>query len=527
MRPRLPALRLLVWGFALALTAPLADRALRPGAAAAAIEREMRRPAPLPGLPRNLDECIEWPARAEAWHADTLGLRDQLLRAHNALELFGFRRAPNETLCLGNEGWIFLTGDSSREAWRGRIVLEPGLVEGWVRALHARESWFRARGMRFLHVIAPNKETLYPEHLPAGEVRLGPSPREQLLARFAREDPPLPLLDLVDVLEEEKRHDVPSEDDFVFHRRGSHWTARGAFAATQAIVARLAREFPALAPARREDYERRELRGDPGDSWAQSLSLEDVLGQRVWDFAPREPAARCVARGGGKRYTDHSATWENPRQELPSLLLVSDSFGPWVHPLLAEHASHLVFAWRSSIPQQELVSAHPQAVIELYVERHLIELPRPLSEGLRVLSAEEFLGLPPLAEADPRALLAGVEGYRGTRIEFAAGVLRLAAREGADKLLLPPLVPPPGTHLALHLMLDSPADTLGLLWFQSATQPQYEQRTRLAFELSAGRNELYVELPVDDLRGRVLLEPGLIHGEYVLRTLEARAAPRQ
>jgi hypothetical protein len=516
--------QLVVALFVLALGAPMFARFLRPGAAAASIERELRKPARFPGAPASIPELLEWPRRVEAWHADSLGLRDQLLRGHNALELLFYRRAPNSTLFLGRDGWIFLTGDDSRPAWRGLLTLEPSLLEEWVRALRQREAWFAERGIAYLRVCAPNKETIYPEQLPACEAALGPTPREQLLERFARESEPLPFLDLTPALREEKRFDRPAEDDFVFHPHGSHWTARGAFAGVRAIVERLRARFPALVPPRREDFERRELFGDPGDTWAQSLSLEDLLRQRIWDFAPKQPRARCVARGGGKHYTDHKATWENERQDLPAMLLVTDSFGPWVHPLLAEHAAHLVFAWKGSIGQTELVAARPALVIELYVERRLLKPPQPLTASLRLLDEEEFLGMQPLAApVEGRAALQAMGTWLRTTYRLESDGLHLQAEVPNDKLLLPPLAPGPGRHLALHFSLRAPRDTIGTLWCQTAAQPEYLQRERLAFDVHAGENEIYVEIPLEDLQGRILYMPGLAAGEYVLHAFEARA----
>ena len=514
--------------FAVALLAPLADRALRPGVAALGVEREMRKPAAFPSAPRTLAQIEGWPAQFELWHADSLGLRDRLLRGNNALALFGFQHAPDDTLFLGRAGWIFLTGDDSRRAWRGELRLEADVAEGWVRELRAREAWFRAQGIVFLHVCAPNKETIYPEFLPKSEARHGPTPYEQLLERFARENEPLPFLDLRAALREEKRFDVPAEDDFVFHPHGSHWTARGGFAAVGAIVTRLQTRFPALVPPRREDYERRELLGDAGDTWAKALSLEDLMRQRVWDFVPRQPSARCVAHGDVRRYVDPSARWENPAHpELPSVLLVSDSFGPWVHPLLAEHAARLQFAWKGSIPQQELVAAHPQVVIELYVERHVLRVPRPLAAGLRLLDEAEFRALEPLAGvAAGEELLRDVQSWRGTECTLTAQGLRVRAAAPRDKLLLPVFEPGPGRRLALHLSLDAPLATVGLLWCTSAAQPEYDQRERMAFDVAAGANEIYFEVPVDELRGRILLLPGLASGEYRLRGIEARTLPR-
>jgi hypothetical protein len=163
-------------------------------------------------------------------------------------------------------------------------------------------------------------------------------------------------------------------------------------------------------------------------------------------------------------------------------------------------------------------------VIELYVERRLLKPPQPLTASLRLLDEEEFLGMQPLAApVEGRAALQAMGTWLRTTYRLESDGLHLQAEVPNDKLLLPPLAPGPGRHLALHFSLRAPRDTIGTLWCQTAAQPEYLQRERLAFDVHAGENEIYVEIPLEDLQGRILYMPGLAAGEYVLHAFEARA----
>lgn len=515
----------LVLAFVAAIGAPLCARRLDPTDWVGVL-RENRNPAPIPPLPASLADVQQFPAAFEAWHSDSFGLRERLLALHNFSEIALWRRSPHARLLLGRAGWIFFTEDHSREIWRGLYPIRPTLGAEWCSAVRSRAAWFAGQGIAYLYAVAPNKESVYPDYLSAGEQSLGPTPLDALLREAAR-DPRLPLLDLRAALLAERAHDRPELGDFVFHPHGTHWTERGGWAAAQAIVARLAELHPrlaGLAPAPRSSCELL-ARDAVEDTWAQGLGIERWLRQPLFELRPR--ASRVELCAPAEETIDtRGCRYEQEAPELPTMLLVHDSFGPWLRRSLAEHASRLVTLWQGELDPDQVRIERPEVVVELYTERRLILSPEWLESGAQPLPRERYEELVPLELEDAGLpALAQVESYLGTELERRAdGALWIRTQRAHDKLVLPAWKKPAHAALALHLVLHSPArGSLGL-WYQTESQPSYHPRRSFRAAIQAGRNELWLLLPKDTLVGRLLFLPGDEYGEYVLEALDARAA---
>jgi hypothetical protein len=127
-----------------------------------------------------------------------------------------------------------------------------------------------ARGVRFVFAVAPDKESIYPERLPPTWSPLGPTTLDRLLAELRRRTD-VEIVDLRPALLAEKANDRPEVEDLAYFPRGTHWTPRGAFAASQEILRRIARDFPRAGELPRTAF--RTVAGAPEqeDSWAQIL----------------------------------------------------------------------------------------------------------------------------------------------------------------------------------------------------------------------------------------------------------------
>jgi hypothetical protein len=520
---------LVVLGFCAALLAPALAWRVDPGAWVA-LERENRRPAPFPELPRDPAALRSFPPAFEAWQADTLGLRSGLLRLDHLLALRGWQKLPSQTLLLGRAGWIFYTGEESRAVWRGLYPIPRDYAANWIAALRSRAAWFARRGIAYLYVIAPNKETVYPDELPQGEEALGRTLLDLIGEQLAAH-PDLPLLDLRAALAQERTHDRPQEGDFVFHPYGTHWTARAGWCAAQAIAGRLAELHPELRrciPPAREECVRQELPAALEDSWAASLRLEDVCTQRVYAFRARTRRAESCSLASEDLHT-HECLFERPDGEGERLLLVHDSFGPWLREPLAELGARLRTLWEEDLPLERILADAPRVVVELRTERRLRDPALWLYDPFESLAPEAFAALPELARRPASAeSIGGVASYAGSRIERdAAGPgLRVFSPEGAARVLLDGWQPGPGGRLALHLVLRVPETTQATIWYQTRDEPRFHPRRRNVMLLAPGSNELCLRLPEAGIEGPLLFQPGEVAGEYLIERLEARSGVR-
>lgn len=357
-------------GFLAALCAPAVDQLVREDEARSPAP-ELRKTAPAPELPpRSLKALVRLPSTWELHHKDTFGLRDKLLRARNRLLWFGLGLSPARNIAKGADDWIYTRVDRSREAWRGTLPMTRAELDLWIGTLEKRRSWLASLGIRHLHAVAPNKESIYPEHLPRDWRRIAPDAPtrlDQLLSASRGRD--VGLLDLRPALWAARALDRPGDE--LYTRLGSHWNGRGSFAAYGAIMERVRVHFPEVRVLGEAELARLYNQGR-GDTWGAHLYLSDLLPQREWflvhEGGPRhELLAAFDERTGVVRA-------RKPGQPGPRVLVFHDSFGPYLQGALAESFPRATFIWRPRFDREAVLAERPELVVELYVERMLTKL---------------------------------------------------------------------------------------------------------------------------------------------------------
>jgi hypothetical protein len=153
--------------------------------------------------------------------------------------------SPIPEAVLGTDGWLYYTGPVSEKLLdrhvRGRDPFSQDELERWRRLLLDRTRHFRSIGAKYVFVIAPNKESIYPEHLPSWiGPRLGPSRVDQLLA-YLKSVPEVTVIDLRSSLIADKKAAT------LYYKTDTHWNTRGAYTAYREIARTLEPDFPGLA----------------------------------------------------------------------------------------------------------------------------------------------------------------------------------------------------------------------------------------------------------------------------------------
>lgn len=361
--------RALAWlrvaAFLLLIAAPLL--ALRPGPAS--LENEKRAGAAFPWPFEGDEPSLE---RLGAFFSDHFGFRGQLVRWHHWIAFDLLRQTTIGQVIRGEDGRLFYVGRGDGidvRDFSGNWPHDPGTVErlaAW-QADFARS--FAARGIRYLLVLAPNKQTVYPESLPAMFGRHAPGMLDELIPKLAAHSE-IAFLDLRAAL-------LPHRSEDLYYRSDTHWNARGAFYAAQAIVAHLRPWFPGLHPLDLGDYRIATAMRDGGDL-AVMLGLQHRYTEPMPLIERRGGAlVRELASGGG------AGTWEGAPGG-PRLLYVGDSFGVALAPRLADAFSRVRYVdpWRVGSPgksQFEIIEnlvaeERPDVVVYELLERYLQHL---------------------------------------------------------------------------------------------------------------------------------------------------------
>ncbi len=338
---------------------------------------ENRWAAPPPTLPQqhvSTAEIKRFARETEAWINDRIGGRRRLVELRSSIAYFGFSTSAFPTVFAGKDGWLYLSAPPIIEDIQRRGVVPRDILGQWRDLLRERTRMAAARGMTYLLVVAPDKQSIYPEYLPGyfptpdQAARLGPTRLDQVLTFLTDRRLSDTVLDLRPPLLAAKAQGR------LYSAHDSHWNMLGAEIAYRAILGRLQAlgvpvgtdPTPAAitAPVR-----------------VRRADLGVTLGIRVSERAAalRTDLIPCGAP------LPHPLPPGEALQEVPEplfatrcpgkpgrLLMFRDSFGVAMTPLLAQSFGEAVFVWDRPTPERLnrfIEQVQPTVIIDMRVER--------------------------------------------------------------------------------------------------------------------------------------------------------------
>jgi hypothetical protein len=332
--------------------------------------QEKRQLAPWPEIRLSRHALEAFPRQFDAYVGDHFGLREELIHWDKVVRFQLLRTSPSPLVMVGRQGWLYFNGENTIEDYRGLCPLTPEELQHWSRALEERQDWLAARGIRYVFFLAPNKQTIYPEYLPARLKRVRADCRGDQLIDYLRRHSRVNVVDLREPLRTAK------EGERLYHRTDTHWNDCGAFVAYQQVVTALSHWFPAVRPLPRRDFIATEAVGD-GDL-AVLADLADRLQEEQLLLSPlARRRATLVDAGippypGRPQFTQPFATACDD-DKLPRAVMFRDSFGINLQPFLSEHFRRILYHWNYVFEPGIVEREKPDVVIEEWVERSLVD----------------------------------------------------------------------------------------------------------------------------------------------------------
>jgi len=325
---------------------------------------EQRTLAPLPPLGADKAALLAFPAAFEAWHDDRFGLRASLIHAHAWLKVALLDLSPTQKVAIGRDGWLYYATPQAIDATRCATPFPPGQLDSEREIRERRRDWLAARGIAYLDVWAPDKNTVYPEHLPRWLAREGTACRLPAFIAHMQARSTVPVLDLSPpLLDAARAQRVYSPSD-------SHWNARGALVAAEVICGAIAWQLQDLRPLTPDRVRVVTIRNTGGDL-ARMVDLGDRFASDEVAALIQSPRASELKGPGVEAPKGVKVrVWENPGAKR-RLLAFHDSFGVAPMPFLAESFARVVSLEFGHFDEALVERERPDVVIELHVERQL------------------------------------------------------------------------------------------------------------------------------------------------------------
>jgi alginate O-acetyltransferase complex protein AlgJ len=342
-------------------------------------EAEKRALLPLSGLTKQ-QSITEFTHAFDQYYQDHFGLREWFIHRYQREVSKRFGATGVADVVEGLENWLFFSSDYLLEDLEGKNHFSEKEVQLFWQKLQQKETWYRKRGIAYIYLITPDKQSIYSEYLPKVLQKAKKETRlDHLLAEKPAEEREV-LLDIRARLLEAKA------DARLYDMTDTHWNHKGAYFAHQAIVERTRELFP--------DFQGRSvfhfatgLHYLPGGDLATMIGRSKSMpeGRPILETSgfsavekplPRQLAELLTLPALRPQYS------QNKNGQL-RVLVLRDSFFNQLRPFVSETYGEVLYIWHYYETEnlKELMSLYqPDLVIEEIVERHLHEFLYPSVE---------------------------------------------------------------------------------------------------------------------------------------------------
>jgi alginate O-acetyltransferase complex protein AlgJ len=324
---------------------------------------EKRQLAAFPPWPTSYSQIPSYLPNVFSYYRDHFGFRDSMIHAMMKVEvgLFGVSGTPD--VIIGEDGWLYLRLKSDPSSAKTALLtpFTDADLQSWQQLLERRQAWLASKHISYLVLIAPEKQSIYPEFLSAQLRKFQYDTRmNQLIQRLRETHSPVLVVDVRSDLLAAKRYGP------VYWKADTHWNNVGAYVVYRDLMSQIHLALPAkpliiLEPA---DLSRIEATGLGGDL-ANMLGVPEMYSEKSLTMTPL--GQTLPARNGEDQLYVLNGDPHGPR-----LVLYHDSFAVELVPLMARSFSHGVYFWGSHTINPDFIATHaPDIVIDEIAERFL------------------------------------------------------------------------------------------------------------------------------------------------------------
>lgn len=320
-------------------------------------------------MPAFVDENginVNFSTQFESWFNDRLPMRPELLSAANLIK--GGMLNTSSSNVISSSGWLFY--DDEKKDFMNTNAMTDSQITAAAVTLSLLEEKVTGDGGRFTFVPAPNKSSVYPEHMPVCYMKADENNLTRLTAKLSELG--VNYTDLLKVLTGNK-----NTANGIYHARDSHWNNLGAMIGYNEIMNSLGRPHNAYENASysysqvwRADLDKLLYPAGGFMDWQYEFDITYSDFMFTKPTGVRDTAAQLAIFMSDKEENDINISTRNINKPAnKSLYMVRDSFGRALLPFMIDNYTTADFV-RTNRPELTGSFADKDFVYEI-VERNL------------------------------------------------------------------------------------------------------------------------------------------------------------
>lgn len=293
-----------------------------------------------------------WPKRFEAWFSDTLPFKTQLIRLYRGTQqLLGTDYEASDVI-RGTGDWLHYR--KTLENYKGLLRFSDNELVTMRDALTGFFAEMEAQGRQVLFYIAPDKEQVYPETMPAAILRVSELSAGDQVSAWLSSETAFP------VFYPKAELQAAAGTMPIYFRTDTHWNELGGFLAAQQI-----REAFTGIPRTLPQWH---YAPEPGKDLANMLGLSSRM---------TEENAVAIDFGDGLEVRktgtiDHGTLqWYESDAGNGKLMVIGDSFSEYFLRSAIHDVGRIVFVTYGELSRIDMAAEDPDYIVLMLVERNL------------------------------------------------------------------------------------------------------------------------------------------------------------
>lgn len=314
---------------------------------------ENRELAPAPVLLTENGVNMDFFNECDSYVSDHIGFRSQLVSANTSAYITLFHMSPEDDVIMGSDGWLYYA-KTLDDYFNVPSVSDRG-INNIAHSLKMMQSYIEASDSSFVIAFAPNKNTLYSNHMPANYVQSGNVGNlDRIEAAMLTEG--VNFVSLQDLFK--------SQNEEYYRKKDSHWNYEGALMAYNAMMEKTGVEYNAY-----DDM-----------LFAESYEWTGDLSNMLYASDAPLDGQRVPMKSFGYKYTSKQTKVESNRLDTYNqegrgrAIIYRDSFGNTLIPFFAENFAECYFSKITPYNMADVDEFKPDVTIIELVERNIPNL---------------------------------------------------------------------------------------------------------------------------------------------------------
>lgn len=306
------------------------------------------------------------------YFSDNFAFRQELATADAVMKSKVFSSSNNDKVIVGKNGWLYF--NETMDDYLGRNMLSSRGIHNCTKVVELLQEGAKKKDCDFLFVVAPNKNSVYPQNMPSRFVKENEINNYKLLKEELA-DKNINTVDLHKAFQE--------NDTVMYHKLDTHWNNEGAVYARNLMFNQLGKEYT--------DYENVEKSVE--NNFVADLQGMLYPKQKKYDDNVIYDKEHTYTYSNRVKSTEDMMIETACEGKENSVIMFRDSFGNALLPYIADEYQTGYFT--KSVPYDLSLIDEYEAdtvIIEL-VERHIPSL----QEELPIMEA-------PLRDIDTKAI---------------------------------------------------------------------------------------------------------------------------